>query len=42
MLFWKLPRPKGRGLPGKDISLFNIAPFDPVLRAYGDHAGQTV
>jgi hypothetical protein len=30
--------------PDKDLSLFKIAPLDPVLkdRAYGEHVGQTV
>jgi hypothetical protein len=36
--------PKRAGLPGKDLSLFHIAPLDPVLkdRVYGKHAGQNV
>jgi len=48
--FLKPSRPKG-GLSygsakrlGKDFSVFNIAPFDPVLKdgACGEHAGQAV
>jgi hypothetical protein len=41
-LFGSSSAQKG-GLPGKDFSLFNIAPLDPVLkdRVYGEHAGQT-
>jgi hypothetical protein len=48
----KLPRPKGRGFcltavfrrPGKDLSLFNIAPLDPVLKdgVCGEHDGQNL
>ena len=42
--FLEASPPKRAGLPGKDLSLFNIAPLDPVLkdRAYREHAGQTV
>jgi len=42
--FLEASLPKRSGLPGKYLSLFNIAPFDPVLknRVYGEHAGQTV
>jgi hypothetical protein len=51
MLFLKPSRPKAGVLPygsasrpGKDFSLFNIAPLDPVLKdgACGEYAGQTV
>jgi len=51
-VFLEASQPKRAGVlpygsasrPGKDLSLFNIAPLDPVLkdRAYGEHAGQTV
>ena len=42
--FLEASLPKGRGFPGKDLSLFNIAPLNPVLkeRVYGEHAGQSV
>jgi len=42
--FLEASPPKRAGLPGKDLSLFHIAPLDPVLkdRVYGEHAGQPV
>jgi len=42
--FLEASKPKRAGVPGKDLSLFNIAPLDPVLkgRDYGEHAGQIV